>query len=756
MDNLQKEFKNNDYAILNWKERNSVGKMVVKKTNFRSYEDIKNTLQAYENYAKAGNDASKEIEAIQKALKDIKAQYTKKEQVRQEAQQALDELKEQKRALRIRYYKADIFTQYPHQTLAIQSKENQRSEVELLKHIKESNYLESITQAKEVVEQIRKDIQRDFNITPIAEFGTNYAENYRDGANAIAKVLRERQGQVAGAFYKEELGDIDLVWGDSHFGLQHILERRTQDFIKEGLSEAEAKAKAREFVESIPQIIENGKIEIIDKRAFIYYDDKKGVIALDYKGDDSRKWLLTAYKNDEVSTTSADPHQSGFADKDFSTSSKSETKENSTTNTLNLQNISLQDLQTELKTFSKDEVLDLYEQSQKLDKSGEKKRNLLEAELKERIDSENIVREWVESEFKKYNDEYLDIPKSNGLKYNLVQHDLTSLYAIRDVLQKQEWHNKEQYQKLDTMLEDIIGVKRNNAKPLHLQSNPHIGAGLVSGSVAGVESDENGNTIGFNPSKFALGFLGGSAGSVALTKGFKVLKEKPELKEAVKRELADTLAKGFENASAKYPLLKSLEPVKHIMQSEKGRIAQAGYIIDKTFLEQSIKVLRDNVESMPKELSKEEFLTKGLKQVVNKERFLEHLQKAKDSKQRLAFLNLVEPTMAKANIELDILTDSGELRKGYLKAFEYGENRDLFYLLVTQDKDKLLISGYPISKEKEIKRILKKAKSITFKEGVAFEEITNRPELNKSSTLKTDSSIDSKLLSKRNESEVSL
>ena len=338
--------------------------------------------------------------------------------------------------------------------------------------------------------EIRNFIEHNFNITALKEFGTNYAEFYRDGQGAIAKILSEAKdyearkeagkltqaeieqgvykGQVAGAFYKEELGDIDLVWGDSHFGLQHILERRTQDFIKEGLSEAEAKAKAREFVQSIPKIIENGKVEIIDKRAFIYYDDKKGVIALDYKGDDSRKWLLTAYKNDEVSTTSADPHQSGFADKDFSTSSKSETKADSTTNTLDLQNISLQDLQTELKTLSKDEVLDLYEQSQKLDKSGENKRNLLEAEIKERIDSQNIVSEWVESELKKYNDEYLDIPKSNGVKLNLVQHDLRSLYAIRDVLQKQEWHNKEQYQKLDTILEDIIRVKRNNAKPLHL------------------------------------------------------------------------------------------------------------------------------------------------------------------------------------------------------------------------------------------------------------------------------------------------
>lgn len=287
LENLQKEFKNNDYAILNWKERNSVGKMVVKKTNFRSYEDIKNTLQAYENYAKAGNDASKEIEAIQKALKDIKAQYTKKEQVRQEAQQALDELKEQKRALRLRYYKADIFTQYPHQTLAIQSKENQRSEVELLKHIKESNYLESITQAKEVVEQIRKDIQRDFNITPIAEFGTNYAEFYRDGANAIAKILREKQGQVAGAFYKEELGDIDLVWGvegsskSDGWGLAKIAKYHP-----------EVLGKLDDLIQDLPIVKET------PNRYQLENDDYKIAIRKDFEGQ-SRNWVLTAFEKKE-------------------------------------------------------------------------------------------------------------------------------------------------------------------------------------------------------------------------------------------------------------------------------------------------------------------------------------------------------------------------------------------------------------------------------------------------------------------------
>ena len=61
----------------------------------------------------------------------------------------------------------------------------------------------------------------------------------------------------------------------------------------------------------------------------------------------------------------------------------------------------------------------------------------------------------------------------------------------------------------------------NEDSPNIYQSNPHIGAGLVSGTLAGVESDENGNVIGFDPSKFALGFLGGSATSLAVSKIYK-------------------------------------------------------------------------------------------------------------------------------------------------------------------------------------------------------------------------------------------
>ncbi|EPP6631240.1 LPD23 domain-containing protein [Campylobacter upsaliensis] len=119
---------------------------------------------------------------------------------------------------------------------------------------------------------VREEFQKLFNITPLKEFGTNYAEFYRDGKGAVEKLLKEAEdfkqrgekgefkGQVAGAFYKEGLGEIDLVWGDSKKGLSHILERRTQDFINQGLEKGKAEYKVRELLSEIPQILENGKI----------------------------------------------------------------------------------------------------------------------------------------------------------------------------------------------------------------------------------------------------------------------------------------------------------------------------------------------------------------------------------------------------------------------------------------------------------------------------------------------------------------
>ena len=46
----------------------------------------------------------------------------------------------------------------------------------------------------------------------------------------------------------------------------------------------------------------------------------------------------------------------------------------------------------------------------------------------------------------------------------------------------------------------------NENSPNIMYANPsHLGSGLISGSVAGIETDENGNIVGFNPAKLCVG-----------------------------------------------------------------------------------------------------------------------------------------------------------------------------------------------------------------------------------------------------------
>ena len=110
-----------------------------------------------------------------------------------------------------------------------------------------------------------------------------------------------------------------------------------------------------------------------------------------------------------------------------------------------------------------------------------------------------------------------------------------------------------------------------------LQSNVHIGSGLASGSVAGFETDEQGN-LNFNPTNFLLGLAGGALGSKAIAKGFKAISKNPELKAKVTKELADTLSKGWDSAVKQYPILESLQP-RYIVKNEKGRDLQAKHIL---------------------------------------------------------------------------------------------------------------------------------------------------------------------------------
>ena len=103
---------------------------------------------------------------------------------------------------------------------------------------------------------------------------------------AIETLLKFKKGFVPKAFYKEGIGDIDLVWGDSSGGLQHIIERRTA----EGLN-------GEEYIRTLPNMIKNGKV--LEKaghngRKYIVDDATETVIRLDYNKQD-RKWVVSSY-----------------------------------------------------------------------------------------------------------------------------------------------------------------------------------------------------------------------------------------------------------------------------------------------------------------------------------------------------------------------------------------------------------------------------------------------------------------------------
>ncbi|EAH9284264.1 hypothetical protein EXP21_01880 [Campylobacter upsaliensis] len=161
---------------------------------------------------------------------------------------------------------------------------------------------EKLVKEKKLFDEVIRQENKP-SVKPLDEFGINF-EGFK-GKEAVDKLLSEKRGQVKGAFYKEGLGEIDLVWGDSKKGLSHILERRKEDFIKQGLDENEALERALEFVKKIPQIIEQGEVKVGVNRAFVDTKDDRALIALDYKGKD-KKWVITAYKMDDPSQ--ADTH----------------------------------------------------------------------------------------------------------------------------------------------------------------------------------------------------------------------------------------------------------------------------------------------------------------------------------------------------------------------------------------------------------------------------------------------------------------
>ena len=98
------------------------------------------------------------------------------------------------------------------------------------------------------------------------------------GQAAVEKIISEKCGHVKGAFTRQDIGDIDLFWGDDRKGLRHILERRAE----QGLDPID-------FVSDLTDVVGNGVFGGAAKApdSFILRTkDKSVVISYTYAGND--------------------------------------------------------------------------------------------------------------------------------------------------------------------------------------------------------------------------------------------------------------------------------------------------------------------------------------------------------------------------------------------------------------------------------------------------------------------------------------
>ncbi|UOR72776.1 DUF3519 domain-containing protein [Helicobacter pylori] len=155
------------------------------------------------------------------------------------------------------------------------------------------------------------------------------------------------------------------------------------------------------------------------------------------------------------------------------------------------------------------------------------------------------------------------------------------------------------------------------------------------------------------------------------------------------------------------PSLKRLiQAIKDMQKETKKEIKEASKTsaeeTKKGIKERAFKVIEDKEAflkdlnaikptQLPREIDTDSFLN-AFNGVKNKENFIKHLKSKPDSKHRLAYLNLVEPTLKEPDITLIFKNQGKEVKKEHIKAFQ-GDPKTIYYFLVTQDKDSKLITG---------------------------------------------------------------
>ena len=150
-------------------------------------------------------------------------------------------------------------------------------------------YVDEDETPKQACERVYKERseEREKVVKP-SDVDKLYGEEFKGykGQAAIDKLLKEQRGHVKGAFHRDDIGDIDLVWGSDTAGLQHIINRR----LMQGIDVAN-------FLSSLGEAVEKGSFRRQTQRGDyeVTYNGSIAVLAMSYH-DNKVQFLLTAYK----------------------------------------------------------------------------------------------------------------------------------------------------------------------------------------------------------------------------------------------------------------------------------------------------------------------------------------------------------------------------------------------------------------------------------------------------------------------------
>ena len=138
-------------------------------------------------------------------------------------------------------------------------------------------------------EKSRGQLKREHKARTLKEF---YGEEIKgrglSGRTAVKKLVEEQRGHIKAAFHRGDLGDIDLVWGDTEAGLCHIFYQRLNK-----------KQDVQKVINSISNVIANGEIVHDKERPGSYFIQlgKTGVsVSKEFKGEKSARLVVTAYE----------------------------------------------------------------------------------------------------------------------------------------------------------------------------------------------------------------------------------------------------------------------------------------------------------------------------------------------------------------------------------------------------------------------------------------------------------------------------